>query len=123
MVGALFDTNILIDYLRGDRRAEHELALYDDQAISVVSWIEVMVGAEAAVAGATEAFLSGFAQVGLDETVARETVALRRERRLRLPDALIWASARASGRLLVTRDAKAFPAEDPGIRHPYAPML
>jgi predicted nucleic acid-binding protein len=39
--------------------------------------------------------------------------------RLRLPDAVIWASARAESALLVTRDTRDFPGDDPGVRIPY----
>ena len=45
---------------------------------------------------------------------------LRRERRLKLPDALIWATARRHGSLLVTRNTKDFPKDDPGVRVPYS---
>ena len=42
---ALFDTNILIDYLRGLPAARDELNRHQDKAISVVTWMEIMVGA------------------------------------------------------------------------------
>ena len=38
---------------------------------------------------------------------------------MKLPDAIVWASARRQGRLLVSRNTKDFPAGDPGVRHPY----
>jgi hypothetical protein len=38
---------------------------------------------------------------------------------MKLPDAIIWASARCNGRLLVTRNTKDFPAGDPVVRYPY----
>lgn len=120
MVGAVFDTNILVDFLNGADEAARELALYADRAISIVAWMEVMVGTAPALEEETRAFLAGFEIVELGPAVARDAVILRRERRIRLPDAVIWASARTSGRLLITRDAKAFPADDPGVRHPYA---
>ena len=47
MVKALFDTNILIDYLTGRSQARAELSLYAEKAISIITWMEVMVvGAE-----------------------------------------------------------------------------
>lgn len=49
MVKALFDTNILIDFLNAVPHAREELALYKDKAISVISWMEVLVGADAKV--------------------------------------------------------------------------
>lgn len=42
---ALFDTNILIDYLNGIAAAKKELDLYESRAISIVTWMEVMSGA------------------------------------------------------------------------------
>ena len=44
MVKALLDTNILIDFLRGLPAARDELNRYEDKAISVITWMEVMVG-------------------------------------------------------------------------------
>jgi predicted nucleic acid-binding protein len=44
---------------------------------------------------------------------------LRREIRLKLPDAIILASARANGLLLVTRNHRDFPRKDSDIRIPY----
>ena len=42
---AVFDSNILIDYLNGISAAADELALYDEKVISVITFIEVLVGA------------------------------------------------------------------------------
>jgi len=44
VVKALFDTSILIDYLNGIQEARSELALYQDKAISIVSWMALQVG-------------------------------------------------------------------------------
>jgi len=119
-VNALLDTNILIDYLRGIRAARAELGRYDHTAISVITWIEVMVGAPVQAEQATSDFLAGFAMIALDDEVAALAARLRRAHRIKLPDAIVWASARVRGFLLVTRDGKAFPTDDPGVRIPYA---
>ncbi len=119
MVEALFDTNILIDHLRGNPLAEAELARYHKPAISVVTWMEVLVGAAPDVETQTRLFLDGFTLIELDDAVASAAVQLRRQYRLKLFDAVIWASARVHGRLLVTRDVKDFPRDDPGLRVPY----
>ncbi|HWF75885.1 MAG TPA: type II toxin-antitoxin system VapC family toxin [Caulobacteraceae bacterium] len=119
MVKALFDSNILIDQLLGIAEARREIALYDDRAISIVTWIELLVGATPANLTGVRAFLESFQTVELDRAVAEETAALRSAHRIKLPDAVVWASARIDGRLLVTRNTKDFPAGDPGIRHPY----
>lgn len=119
MVKALFDTNVLIDYLNGVKNAKMELARFDDKAISVISWIEVMVGTTPATLAGTRAFLAGFALLPINELVAERAVALRQAKRIKLPDAIIWASAQTSDRLLVTRNTKDFAATEPGVRVPY----
>lgn len=119
MVRALFDTNILVDYLNGVPEARDELQRYPAKAISIISWIEVMVGADAAFRASTMNFLDAFDVVDLDEQVAERTLHLRRSHRVKLPDAVIWASAQVNAMLLVTRDTKDFPGDDPGIRSPY----
>jgi predicted nucleic acid-binding protein len=119
MVKALFDTNILIDYLNGVPQARDELNRYDGKAISIVTWMEVMAGAAPQVEAATRAFLDGFEIVALDSPVAERAVEFRKSNRVKLPDAIIRASAQANDLLLVTRNIKDFPASDPGVRMPY----
>jgi predicted nucleic acid-binding protein len=119
MVKALFDTNILIDYLNAVPEAAAEFDRYTAKAISVVTWIEVMAGAPPALEPPTRAFLDSFELIDIDRNVAEKAVLLRRQHKLKLPDAVIWASAQNAAMLLVTRDGKAFPAKDPGIRMPY----
>ncbi|MDO9415176.1 type II toxin-antitoxin system VapC family toxin [Pararhizobium sp.] len=119
MVKALFDTNILIDYLNAVPQASAELALYRDRAISIISWMEVMIGARLDVEAGTRAFLNGFKVVSLTDDIAERAVILRQEHRIRLPDAIIWATADTLSMILVTRNSKDFPANTPGVRIPY----
>ena len=57
---------------------------------------------------------------GTHRFVARRAAALRAERKgLTLADAFVLATAQISGRILVTRNIKVFPASMPGIRIPY----
>lgn len=119
MVRALFDTNILIDYLNGIPQARDELALYQDSAISIISWMEVMAGASEETQAGTRAFLNGFALIGLTAPIADLAVTLRRKRRIKLPDAIIEASASAHDMLLITRNTKDFAAGSPFVRIPY----
>jgi len=121
MVRALFDTNVLIDYLGGVSAARTELRRYEERAISIVTWMEVMIGARAEVEAETRVFLrDGFAVIALSDEIAERAVSLRRQHRLKLPDAVIWASAQAHSALLVTRNTRDFPADTPGVRMPYA---
>jgi predicted nucleic acid-binding protein len=71
------------------------------------------------VALATRDFLDSFELIELNEKVAERAVRLRQQHRLKLPDAIVWASAQVHAMLLVTRDTKGFPADDPGVRVPY----
>ena len=116
---ALFDSNILIDYLNGVAAARSELARYERPAISMITWIEVLVGAAGKADAATRGFLAGFERLEVTEAIAELAVAIRRESGLRIPDAIILATARSENLLLVTRNSRDFPAEHPGIRIPY----
>jgi predicted nucleic acid-binding protein len=119
-VQALVDTNILIDYLVGVSAAESELARYEVINISHMSWMEVMAGAEPGEdERRTRAFLRRFVLRPIDGDVAERAVRLRRTHRIRLADAIIWATAQHIGHLFVTRNTKDFPPNDPGIRMPY----
>ncbi len=114
---ALFDTNILVGYLKGIEPAEGELGRHRQRLISRVTWIEVQGGVrndeEADVA---EMFLRDFEVIELTRAISREAAEIRRVIRIRLPDAVIWATARRESALLVTRNTKDFPADEPGIR-------
>ncbi len=119
MVKPLFDTNVLIDYLAGREPARLEIERYGERCISVIGWMEVMVGAPSESEDAIRRFLDSFERIGVDPLVAERAVSLRRAHRLKLPDAIVWATAQVHNFLLVTRDFRDFPPDDPGIRMPY----
>ncbi len=115
----VFDTNILIDYLSGYKEAEKEISLYKESAISIISWMEIWVGVEKEEEQVVQSFLSSFTLLQVTEEIAEEAVLLRKKYKLRLPDAIIWASATHQGWTLVTRNTKDFKNSFPGIRIPY----
>ncbi|MYN11143.1 PIN domain-containing protein [Pseudoduganella aquatica] len=126
MTAALFDTNIIIDALNGREAAAAELLAYCDAAISIITWIEVLTGMPAAVRPEVEQFLADAALtvVSLTGAISAETVRIRYaalhelpKRRLKLPDAIIQATANCTGRLLITRNTTDFSGG--GIRVPY----
>ncbi len=122
MVKALFDTNILIDYLNGIPAAKTELDRYtgkDDKAISVITWMEVLVGTTPETDNATRGFLAGFQSLPIDAPVASRSVEIRKNHKIKLPDAIVWATAQVHGRILVTRNTKDFAEDEPGVRAPY----
>lgn len=118
---ALLDTNILVDYLEGVTQARTELARYRRPLISRITWMEILVGVvpDSEEEAVTREFLNGFGVVEVGGEVAALAVRLRREHRLRLPDAIILASARHEECLLVTRNTKDFSATWPEVRVPY----
>ncbi len=119
-VKLLFDTNILIDYLNGVEAAQAEIDGQSKRLISIVTWMEMLAGARNdEEEDVIEMFLREFRVIDISRPIAREAVALRKERRLRLPDAIIWATANHESALLVTRNTKDFPRNHPGVRVPY----
>jgi predicted nucleic acid-binding protein len=117
---AVFDTNILIDHLRGIEQARAEIQSYRIRTISLITWIEILVGSPAEHEAALREFLDDFVLLPVSTDVAERAVHLRRDRKLKLPDAIILATAINAGGLLVTRNTRDFPAEPTLIRNPYS---
>ena len=116
--GAIFDTNILIDFLNTVPAARTEFNRYQRQFISHVTWIEVMAGATAEDEAFLRKFLSTFEILRLTDEIAEEAFLLRRQRRLKLPDAIMLGTAIHRGVVLVTRNTRDFERGD-GVRIPY----
>lgn len=117
---AVLDTNILIDYLLGQPQAAEELKRYDRPVISRITWMEVLSGAQGeAEESEIREFLRLFEIQELTPEIAEEAVSSRQEYRMRLPDAIVLATARVLGCLLVTRNTKDFNPAWPEVRMPY----
>ena len=114
------DTNILIDVLKGEAIALAWLEQQHRPAISLITWMEVLVGCQPEEAPVVQQWLESFDRLPVDHAVAELAVALRQEHALKLPDAIILASARCGNRLLATRNIKDFPLRLGGVVHPYA---
>ncbi|ECA1349630.1 type II toxin-antitoxin system VapC family toxin [Salmonella enterica] len=117
---ALFDTNILIDLFSGRIEAKHALEAYPPQnAISLITWMEVMVGAKKYhQENRTHIALSAFNIIGVTQEIAERSVIVRQEYGMKLPDAIILATAQVHRCELVTRNTKDF-ADIPGVITPY----
>jgi predicted nucleic acid-binding protein len=116
----LFDSNIIIDALNGVEAGRQELRASNDPAISIVSWIEVLAGCPSPEAEVrARALLSSIAILPLTEDVAEPAVTIRRATRLKLPDAIILATARVHGLTLSTRNTRDFRPDFPEVRIPY----
>jgi predicted nucleic acid-binding protein len=117
---AVFDTNILIDYLNGIEKASKELAIYQTRIISIITYIEVLVGAsnpdeEKLIKG----FLGTFERREVSKEIADMTIKLRQEHRLKVPDAIVYGTARVEGCFMVSRNTKDLKSDWPDIRVPY----
>ena len=117
---AVFDTNILIDYLNGEEAALKELSHYQSKLISVITYIEVLVGAgndqEEVV---IRSFLASFELKQLTADIAERAIKIRKEHRMKIPDAIVYATAQEEGCILVTRNTKDLKEDWPDVRVPY----
>ena len=119
LTDSLSDTNILIDYLRGIPEAAAELDSQRNRAISVITWIEVIAGTTAETESLARNLLKDFVVFELTTEIAEHAARLRRELKLKVPDAIILATARLTDRKLVTRNTRDFPQTMAGVRVPY----
>lgn len=118
---ALIDSDVLIDYLQGEPKAKAEIDRYDDPLYSVISWMEVMSGAASdKERNAARVLFQSMKRIELSHDVAQKAVLLRKSLKLKLPDAIILASADCEGCILVSRNTKDFNPNDPRIRVPYS---
>ena len=117
---AVFDTNILIDYLKGITLAKHEIEKFDIKTISIVTYIEVLIGFDQhPLDTSIKSFLDGFDVIPLDLLIAHTTAKIRQKYKMKLPDAMILATAEQTNATLVTRNTKDFNPSIPIVRIPY----
>lgn len=107
---AVFDTNILIDLFSGHEKARQTLGRFpENRAISLITWIEVMVGARKHhQEQQTREVLATFTVLPVSLSVAERSVEIRRQCGMKLPDAIILATAQVHPRMLLTRNSKDF---------------
>jgi predicted nucleic acid-binding protein len=116
---AVFDTNIVIDALNGISEADTEFDMYERVVISRITWMEILVGEKESDRQLRDFLEDHFEIAPIDLTISEIAVQLRRQYRMRLPDAIIWATAKARNAVLVTRNTKDFAPHWDGIRVPY----
>ena len=111
----LIDTDVLIDYLRGQAAAVTYLeSLTGPLLISAITVAELYAGVrEGTERRALESFVAVFQVVAADETIAKRGGLYRRDygksHSVGLADALIAATAEEQGATLVTLNQKHFP--------------
>jgi hypothetical protein len=116
----LLDTNVLIDVLKGEPQALAWLeAEGTGAAISVITWMEILVGCHEQELEAVTDWLNGFTRLELTQPVASKAVELRRTLGIKIPDAIILATARCHQRQLVSRNTRDFPVTLGDVVVPY----
>ncbi|HIJ88215.1 MAG TPA: type II toxin-antitoxin system VapC family toxin [Desulfuromonadales bacterium] len=106
----LIDTNIIIYYLEGEHAAVSFLRTNRGKlAISFITWMETLsFPFSADEEQVVRAFLQEFRLIEISSPVMELSVEIRRKKKLKLPDAIIAASAIHHDLILVTRDCKDF---------------
>lgn len=131
MAIALIDTNILIDFFGGVIEASTEINYYADVAISNVTYMEFVVGLRrdrgTGVLPLRQynnalALLANLPVIQIDKAITSKAIDVRANslmggKSIKLPDAIVFATASSTGRYMVTRDPKGF--FGPDVRIPY----
>lgn len=117
---ALFDTNIIIDYLGGEEKSLNEIEIYQERYISIITYMEVLVGINNSEEFYNvKEYLLSLNIVHIDQSISDMAIEVRKKYKLKIPDALIMASAQKIGAILVTRNSKDFDTSIPIVRIPY----
>ena len=117
---AVFDAALVIDYLRGVRKALEAFGQFPDRAITVGTWVEIMSEAPTRLEPQTREFLRGFERLAINEAIADRALALMQQHdRLSLQQSLAWATAQINNSVYVTVDFPRLKAPDPTVYVPY----
>jgi predicted nucleic acid-binding protein len=127
MKTALFDTNVLIDYLKGKPEATSLLdrCLKEGQILtcSLITNVELLSGARQGEEKVLQDFLGAFDRIGLDDNIAeaagRYMGLYRNSHGINTVDAVIAASALVRGAVLYTLSERHFPMNDIKVIKPY----
>jgi predicted nucleic acid-binding protein len=119
-MNALIDTGLLLDYLKGEKRAAKAMDGCAHRSISVVTWLELMTTCPEGLSEPTRGFLRSFERLSVSESIADEALRLMTERPgLALAHALTWASANVNQLVYLTTDARWVTKTDSNVVVPY----
>jgi hypothetical protein len=74
----------------------------------VISWIKVLIDCRGGESDSVEVWLDTFPRLPIDDAVALESVRLGQRHGLKIPDAIILATARCADLNLATRNSRDF---------------
>jgi predicted nucleic acid-binding protein len=120
----LFDTNIFIDMLNDVDQATIELSQYSKPAISIMTYMELRAGERGRDKEILDAVLGEFEIIEINQRVTDAAIALRKRSishppKVKLPDAIIGATAKVNGIPLVTRNPIDFVGHGITVHVPY----
>ena len=109
----LFDSNVLIYHLNGVLNEKGtgilEEGLMGEGAYSIISKIELLGFQQSELAEAkTRELLNYLMEISLNSEIAEQTIQIRKLHKIKLPDAIIAATALISGATLITRNSSDF---------------
>lgn len=116
---ALFDTPVLLDYLRGVDAAKEEMQRYKAFYVSAVTWIELLTVMGPDAVEEVERFLSFFTQLPCDKEVTDAAADIHARYRLPVPQTIVMATALAHHIPFVTRGIHPYPTDHPLVRTAY----
>ncbi|MGA1870718.1 MAG: PIN domain-containing protein [bacterium] len=111
---ALFDTDVLIDHLRGKKGAQETLLqfIHEDNYCSVITSGEILFGMREDEKEETFALLNCFKEVPVDKNIIRLSYEIKvnaKGHQLQLYDCIISATSIMLNQLLITWNAKHYP--------------
>lgn len=116
---AVFDSNIIIDFFNRSPQAAEIFEKYEIY-ISGLTMTEVLTGAKSAAEEAIILnFLNSLNVIHTNNKICEMASSLRREYRLKLPDAIIYATAKQLGYIFFTRNSKDFSEKWLDVKIPY----
>jgi len=109
----LIDSNVVIDYLSGDISKKGKLfmdkLINNVPNISVITKIEVLGFKTTEKAySLLEYFMDDSIIIGLSNEIVEQTIEIRKEHKIKTPDAIIAATALQNNFTLLTNDARGF---------------
>lgn len=108
----LIDTNAVIDFFNGSLPLKgQQLLAAIVPAISVITYIELFSSAK--LTAAEQAQLQKFVQMAtvydtISQAIVVQTIGIRQQRKIKIPDAIIAATALVNGCTLITRNVADF---------------
>jgi len=111
---ALFDTDVMIDHLRGNQGAYQLLLSYHEETnyCSVITTGEILFGMREEEKERTMVLLNSLNELSVDKNIIRLAHNIKEKAkgyRLELYDCIIAATALTFDQVLVTRNAKHYP--------------